>query len=931
MHAARPGVRLSPVVIGRADLVELAERRWRSAVAGEGQLLLLAGEAGIGKSRLLRELAASVKAGGGAVIIGAAFPADAGATGGALLDLASQARRAQDAAIAQAGQAITARLRDLAESPGDAHHRRRLLVTDLADSMVDIARAAAPPLLCLEDLHWADELTLAVLDRVAQHLHGVRMLVVGSYRSDEPPSAMRGWRARLLNQRRAEELKLARLSRAETARLCAAIAGAAVPAAVVDVVHARSDGIPLHVEELLATVSTSDGDPVAVPETLAEAVLARAAALTPPARALADLAAVIGRSFDLEQLAEQSAVDDSLRELLDQQLIQTGRDAYEFRHALIRDALYADLSPHRRRELHLVVAEAEAARGGDDAMVSAHYERAHRPEEAYRRARTAATQAAALSAHRDAVDLLRRAQRTQPSTTPAAERIGLWSDLAAALAAIDDNAAAAQAYARAYELHQGEGDLGGAAALVPAWVAVRHLLGAGLAERTAQLRDALETVDRGQSTVHSQLEAALSAAYMLSRRLDEAIEHGERAREAAGDSSLFNVDTTLGSVLVFAGRMDEGWRLLEDAVDRAVAARAEAEAARAYRMIGSSSSVLVEYDRAQRWLADGIAYAERTERWNDRHYMAAHLAHVQWATGRWDAADATARQAQADGRGGITTHITALHVLGYLALGRGDQPTAHTCLTEARELGERMGELQRLSPAVWGLAELSVQCGQFAEAVDWCEQGYAASAEVADAAYLFPYVVTGVRARLATDDLSGARGWLERCTRLLIHRHIPGTLPALRHAEGLLELADGHPAKAREALHAAGAEWDRRRRFWEGTQARLDLARCAVRSRRMTEAAGLVAQARAAAVQAGAGPLITAADELTASSASTLSPREIEVARLIAGGATNREIAAALYIAPKTVAAHVEHILTKLGANRRAEIAAWVTRLTETG
>ena len=89
-------------------------------------------------------------------------------------------------------------------------------------------------------------------------------------------------------------------------------------------------------------------------------------------------------------------------------------------------------------------------------------------------------------------------------------------------------------------------------------------------------------------------------------------------------------------------------------------------------MIGSSASVLVEYDRAEHWLAEGVRYAEKVELWNHRHYMASHLAHVQWATGQWDAATQTAQQALADGRGGITTRITAQYVLGYLAMGRGD-------------------------------------------------------------------------------------------------------------------------------------------------------------------------------------------------------------------------------------------------------------------
>ena len=108
------------------------------------------------------------------------------------------------------------------------------------------------------------------------------------------------------------------------------------------------------------------------------------------------------------------------------------------------------------------------------------------------------------------------------------------------------------------------------------------------------------------------------------RRLAEAV--GDRATE-------HDADATLGVCFVFAGRMDEGWSTLERAIARSRLDHLEAEAARAYRMLGSCASVLVEYDRAEKWLRDGIKEAERHELWNHRHYMAAHLAHVAWATG----------------------------------------------------------------------------------------------------------------------------------------------------------------------------------------------------------------------------------------------------------------------------------------------------------
>jgi len=322
--------------------------------------------------------------------------------------------------------------------------------------------------------------------------------------------------------------------------------------------------------------------------------------------------------------------------------------------------------------------------------------------------------------------------------------------------------------------------------------------------------------------------------------------------------------------------------------------------------------------------------------WNHRHYMASHLAHVQWCTGDWAAAAHTARQVLADGRGGITTQITAQYVLGYLAMGRGDWDAATQLLEEAFTLGQRMAELQRLSPPLWGLAEAARCQGDHQTALARCERGYEASASVTDAAYLFPYLLTGVRAYLASGQVRAAEAWLDRISAILAVRAIPGTLPAIEHGQGLILLSRGDAAAAYEVLASACSAWQFRRRFWEGTWATLDLASAALRIRRRGEAARLASQAGAVAAATGALPLADAAAQFLASvhhgpSASPwhpLSDREFEIARLIADGLTNKQIAEQLVLAPKTISAHVAHILTKLGSARRAEIAAWYATVT---
>jgi DNA-binding CsgD family transcriptional regulator/tetratricopeptide (TPR) repeat protein len=957
------GPLVCPVLVGRDDVLALADRRRAEAAGGRGGLLFLAGEAGIGKTRLLGSIERRAAIAGFTVVRGGAFPRDVEVAGGVFLDLSRSL--AGVPRLREAGVALEARLvRQEAVAPdgsgpdGDLHRRRRILVLDAVDLLAGIADGG-PVHVSLEDLHWADDLTLEILAALARRLPDVRLQVAATYRSDElyPRVPMREWRARLLTGRLAEEVRVGRLDLEGTATMTSAIMGADVPAPhdLVASIHERSDGVPLHVEELLGVVRGTpsvDGSvrTVDVPETLEEAILRRAERLSTRARRVADAAAVIGRSFDLTLLAE---VMERPADRLSAPLEELGREFFvtrtadaerlDFRHALIRDALYARVSAATRRRLHGRVADASAAdpRFGP-AFRSVHLEEAGRAGEAFAAALEGARRAAAVSAHREAVDLLERARRNAPAGLPRGERAALLAELAAESAATDANEAADRYYAAASGLYEAVGDPLAAMALVPARVAVRHLLGDDLAARAARLEAGIRALDElpddaASRAVRARLLAGLSAANMLDRRLDASIALGEASRRLATASgnvpTELDVMATLGSCFVFAGRMDEGWAVLEEVVHRSRAARLEAQSARAYRMIGSSASVLVEYDLAERWLREGIDIAERAELWNDRHYMAAHLGHVLWATGRWQEAERVAGHALSDGRGGITTRITALHALGYVALGRGDLPRATELLAEARELGEGMAELQRLSPALWGLAEAALLAGDPAAAAEWCARGEAASARVADAAYLFPFLVTGARAHLAQGDVAAATAWVERGTALLAQRSIPGTLPAVDHAVGLVALARGSTGKARSSLEAARAGWLARRRAWEAGWAAVDLATVHARANRPADAHRLVDDARASALALGSGPLADAAAALArrlrgraavVPAWAPLTARELEVARGIADGLTNGQIAAALGIAPKTVTAHVEHILGKLGAARRTEVATWV-------
>ena len=222
------GLRLSRVLVGRDDLLELADRRLAEAHAGDGRLLLLAGEAGIGKTRLVGAIEDRALGMGFRAIRGRTSPEDAAVAAAPFLDLGRTMSRVDP--FAAVGAELEARLVEIEPGQrGDSRRRRRLLVLDVVDLLASIA--PQPTFLALENLTYADDLSLEILAGLAHRLRGLPLLVVATYRSDElyPRVPMREWRARLITERLAEEARLRRLSLEETAYMASQILGWTVP------------------------------------------------------------------------------------------------------------------------------------------------------------------------------------------------------------------------------------------------------------------------------------------------------------------------------------------------------------------------------------------------------------------------------------------------------------------------------------------------------------------------------------------------------------------------------------------------------------------------------------------------------------------------------------------------------------------------------
>ena len=246
--------------------------------------------------------------------------------------------------------------------------------------------------------------------------------------------------------------------------------------------------------------------------------------------------------------------------------------------------------------------------------------------------------------------------------------------------------------------------------------------------------------------------------------------------------------------------------------------------------------------------------------------------------------------------------------IGYVAMGRGDWATARLELEGSLAIGESSESIEMILPPSWGLAEVDLGSGSAAAAVARCVAALERATTIGERLLFVPFVVTGVRAYQAAGRPGEASTWLQRCAEHL-ERVASVAGPALHHGAGLVALAEGSTGVARTHLEAAVHGWDGKRRIWESTWARLDLASCLIRSNRFADAVPLAAESRTVASRLDSRPLADRADELmrmargrvaTEEPWRPLTSREFAVARLIAQGLTNAEIADALGIAPKT-------------------------------
>ena len=391
--AAAVGQLLCPIVVGRkAESARLADAL-DAAVAGRGQTIVLGGEAGVGKTKFVRDAQARAAAAGARTLLGLTRQSDGALPYAPFISAIRSGFHGLERD--ELGRVLQRSAPDLAELfPELGRIERAGAPTGLERHRLTVAfqhlfRAfarEAPVLLVLEDLHWADETSLELLQHLARELRDARVLILATYRSDEMHRRHPFLRAlaELQRERLVTDIALKRLTPEETGELMRAAFAATDPNVTVsnefrDAIYARSEGNPFFTEELMKALVDSGGvfwregdgwarKPIAqleIPGSIREAVRARVEQLSDAGRETLSAASVIGQRFSFEVLRDVTGTDEraleaQIREFIEQQLVSEtseSQDEYAFRHALTREVVYDDLLVRERKRLHRAVAD----------------------------------------------------------------------------------------------------------------------------------------------------------------------------------------------------------------------------------------------------------------------------------------------------------------------------------------------------------------------------------------------------------------------------------------------------------------------------------------------------------------------------------------------------------------------------------------------
>jgi DNA-binding CsgD family transcriptional regulator len=929
-------------LIGRRSELERLEAVLAGARDGRGAVVLLAGEAGAGKTRLAAELARRTAT---PVLWGAASQGRTPPYGPLVAALRTHLREnpsGLDACGPLRGH-LARLLPELGEPAGDSD--RATLFEALHCALAGLGHA----LVLLDDLQWSDEATLEVLAALGGSTTTSRLLIVAGYRSDGLPRGhgLRRLRNDLRRSGHLEEIALAPFGLAETRELIARVLPAAPGPDLVRAIHDRTEGVPFFASEIATALCVSGGlretpaglelagaGEVPLPDTIRDAVMIRVAELTDGARRAIEVAAIGGTTFDLRLLAELAG-DAALTELLETGLVRERGDTGTFANALVREALYAEAPWMVRRALHRRFAEALERRGEPAREIAPHWLGAHEDGRARDALVRAAAESEALHAYRDAAHAGRLALDRWPAGEDDETRTGALERYARCCELAGELAEAARAWREL--IAAAGGDLQ-AASSQRRLAAVHELRGDRDAATAARLAAAAAFAAAGQTAEAAVERIAIANQRRLAGRHGEAIELARGAGQDAERAERLDLRLRAlgieGMARAKHGDHPAGLAMVRDGLALALEHDLTAVAAELYQRLSVTLYEAADYGAAEAALDTALELCRTNPDASTVSACVSCLAFVLRERGEWRRAAEICREMLAeDGES-----FVAGGLLGAIHAYQGKHASARRLLTGALAGATRVGHYNMTVDTTAALARVAAAGGDTAEAAERCRAILARWERSEDLHYALGGLRWGAAFLASIGDRAGAHACADALTAMASASGHPDALAALGHAIAETALLEGDTESAAEQLaRAVEIHRDLDLPFERAQiELRAGVALAAAGEREL--ALERLGDAYRTARRLGARPLAAAAAGEVArlgesvaarlgpraagdAGAGGLSRRELEVLRLVAVGRTNREIARDLFLSPRTVDMHVRNILRKLDCRSRVEAA----------
>ncbi len=938
--------------VGRQDEQTELRNRIEKLRHKSGGIILVSGEAGVGKTRLVQTALSQINT---PILRGRTVEVST-APFGPIIDIVRAHFASNSNAFSDCGvliQHLALLLPELGkhQEPGDQH----TLFAALHCAFRSVANHA-PTILLVDDLQWADNATLEFLPMLAETTQTLPLLIIGVYRSDEIPRGhpLRRMRHELRRLGLLNEIVLEPFAEAELTDMATGILGTKVSTQLTSFLLDRTQGIPLFVQELLLALQRNgnlvygadevhlDTDrELPIPESIRDAVALRSDGLSEQAQKLLEVAAVAGVRFDVDMVTVIAGSEHELEDLVEHHLVtEISAPEGAFRHALVREAIYKNINWTRRRQLHREIAAYLETKKAAPAVMAEHWLAGHDPERARHALILTARKSCDIHAYRDAAAAAYRALELWPEGQDETMRLDVLFQLGHCAQLCGMLADAEQAWHEVADGRQKAGDLL-AYAETQRRLATLHSLQGTWGRSIAARRKAAETFHGCDLPAEAATEWLAAAAHlhgagsytealaMLPAILDDAEKASRKDLLARALGLKGALHSKLGDIRAGIAETQQGLSL---ALDHNLIG----PASEVYQRLASVFEQAAKYPAAKEAYQSAVTFCERHGVSAMEQVCIACLAVVLHQAGEWKQGALLSRSVMDSANSPPLAKLIASSMLGLILACKGQMREARGVLNESLT-GARANEIFGLEiVCTWGLAIVSASEGDADSAVSHCHTLIERWEQTEERHYVIPPLRWAATLFGGMGDSKAVAACTSGLSRIASATSNPEALAGLAHALGEAALLNDETQQAIDHFHQSlemlvtlEVPFDRAQ-----TQMRYGLA--LVRSGLREAGIDNLIEAHRAARRIGARPLATRISDALAKMGEQvyerlgqratgqhkrggLTRRQYEILKLVADGLTNTEIAGRLTVSIRTVDMHVSNLLARLDCRSRAE------------